>query len=558
LLAESNLTLDLTSSPNYIPAPMSTEDIVNSIQNDSEFQKNFVSSISKLIATASSKVETNAELDLTTEDEKSIQTVGLICEIFHSTSAQKVLNNYGIRKNPNSRSQDSINQVLEPSTASPPSDKLLNIFQQIEEPSETSQNVSSPGARPHLSQSYQNRHIDEPSSISLSNTSPTAEISPSQLNHETEFDSDLSHTSPEHVVHNVSNALGLMQSRPLSQSTPPHPSQPLPPTPHLNPIEENNDINESIETTQTRSTDGTSPQLYGKLLELSSSKYVPLADQNSGRNLTPTSPLLSNLTQNRNSGNIPSSISGDLDEAVILYSLTQTMVGEMMHKFVKYESTRGHTTKCHQRFVWVHPYTKTINWSPYAPGPGQQTDMLGQTMHRSVYFKSIKVVKDPPEAIPPGACRYSIIIDTGKSKYKFKTSSKTRHDIWFTSLNFIQKHIPSRLDVTPASSNFQGNQQVPPLLRSNTSERPISPLAKRLSQVSAIEGIIDSNYDRPQSSLSARSNISRPQSPARSLVSRGTHTLSKMLSKTSLNSLHFGSQSSEGSRQSRRDHISQA
>lgn len=57
--------------------------------------------------------------------------------------------------------------------------------------------------------------------------------------------------------------------------------------------------------------------------------------------------------------------SSNNDNAVLLSMITQTMIGDWMWKYTR--NAVG-SEKRHQRFFWIHPYTRTLYWSTQAPG----------------------------------------------------------------------------------------------------------------------------------------------------------------------------------------------
>jgi hypothetical protein len=52
----------------------------------------------------------------------------------------------------------------------------------------------------------------------------------------------------------------------------------------------------------------------------------------------------------------------------IIHAITQTMIGEFLFKYTRKAIGKGHAERRHQRFFWIHPYTKTIYWSSVDPG----------------------------------------------------------------------------------------------------------------------------------------------------------------------------------------------
>ena len=59
---------------------------------------------------------------------------------------------------------------------------------------------------------------------------------------------------------------------------------------------------------------------------------------------------------------------GASTDSTIIHAITQTMIGEFLYKYTRRTIGKGHGDKRHRRFFWVHPYTKTLYWSPADPG----------------------------------------------------------------------------------------------------------------------------------------------------------------------------------------------
>ena len=57
-------------------------------------------------------------------------------------------------------------------------------------------------------------------------------------------------------------------------------------------------------------------------------------------------------------------------DPVTIHAITQTMIGEYLHKYTRRVVGKGQSEKRHKRFFWVHPYTKTLYWSSEDPGSG--------------------------------------------------------------------------------------------------------------------------------------------------------------------------------------------
>lgn len=48
--------------------------------------------------------------------------------------------------------------------------------------------------------------------------------------------------------------------------------------------------------------------------------------------------------------------------------ITQTMIGDWMYKYTRKAVGGGLSENRHQRYFWIHPYTRTLYWSTNAPG----------------------------------------------------------------------------------------------------------------------------------------------------------------------------------------------
>jgi hypothetical protein len=61
-------------------------------------------------------------------------------------------------------------------------------------------------------------------------------------------------------------------------------------------------------------------------------------------------------------------------DPAIIHAITQTMIGEFLHKYTRKAIGKGIGEKRHKRFFWVHPYTRTLYWSDADPGSSGVTE----------------------------------------------------------------------------------------------------------------------------------------------------------------------------------------
>lgn len=66
-------------------------------------------------------------------------------------------------------------------------------------------------------------------------------------------------------------------------------------------------------------------------------------------------------------------------DPTMIQLITQTMIGDYLWKYTRRRITTMMNEKMHWRYVWVHPYTKTMHWSLKNPGSGGSTLQSGKS-----------------------------------------------------------------------------------------------------------------------------------------------------------------------------------
>lgn len=122
----------------------------------------------------------------------------------------------------------------------------------------------------------------------------------------------------------------------------------------------------------------------------------------------------------------PMRTGGDSTDPQVIHAITQTMIGEFLHKYTKKAFSKGISEKRHKRFFWVHPYTKTLYWSSADPGAAS----TNQSSAKSVFIEGVRQVIDP-NPFPPGLHQGSIIVKTPNREMKITAPTRERHDMWF-------------------------------------------------------------------------------------------------------------------------------
>lgn len=55
-------------------------------------------------------------------------------------------------------------------------------------------------------------------------------------------------------------------------------------------------------------------------------------------------------------------------DPTVINLITQTMIGDWLYKYTRKAVGTGLSERRHQRYFWIHPYTRTLYWSTVAPG----------------------------------------------------------------------------------------------------------------------------------------------------------------------------------------------
>ncbi|CAG8527607.1 9436_t:CDS:2 [Diversispora eburnea] len=216
--------------------------------------------------------------------------------------------------------------------------------------------------------------------------------------------------------------------------------------------------------------------------------------------------------------NAPTTIPTATDPNII-HAITQTMIGEYLHKYTRRNFGPG---KRHKRFFWVHPYTKTLYWSNRDPGSYEPKDPTskGGTSYFA-YIESVRQVVDHNPS-PPGLHHMSLIIKTPDRELKITAASKERHEYWYQALSYLLQRPdetnqtqsqasgrPSRMgtdpwDNQPSTNSLNSNTSPNGSLRGGNRE------VKKKSSFSKLKSMFR-NPDAPNSPLSTEFIEGQPQ-----------------------------------------------
>ncbi|KAG1146869.1 hypothetical protein G6F37_004479 [Rhizopus arrhizus] len=111
--------------------------------------------------------------------------------------------------------------------------------------------------------------------------------------------------------------------------------------------------------------------------------------------------------------------------------VTKTMIGDWMWKYTRKAVGGGISENRHQRYFWIHPYTRTLYWSNQAPGVD-----ASHTKAKSALIENITAVPDY-SSNPEGLPNLSLLIQTNHRQLKLTAPSMEKHEEWFESIFYL-------------------------------------------------------------------------------------------------------------------------
>lgn len=116
----------------------------------------------------------------------------------------------------------------------------------------------------------------------------------------------------------------------------------------------------------------------------------------------------------------------------MIQAITQTMIGEFLWKYTRKPGRPEMSSTRHQRYFWVHPYTRTLYWSGQDPQSAGRSELRA----KSVAIEAVRVITDD-NPYPPGLHRKSLEIVTPGRKLRFTAATSQRHETWFNALSYL-------------------------------------------------------------------------------------------------------------------------
>ncbi|KAK3840875.1 MAG: meiotic cell cortex C-terminal pleckstrin homology-domain-containing protein [Linnemannia gamsii] len=118
-------------------------------------------------------------------------------------------------------------------------------------------------------------------------------------------------------------------------------------------------------------------------------------------------------------------------DPTMIQLITQTMIGDYLWKYTRRRIATMMNEKMHWRYVWVHPYTKTMHWSLKNPGAGGSSLQSGKS---ALIVGVTQVTEEVPNSDLPNI---SLVVQTTSRNIKLKAPTREKHDLWFRSISYL-------------------------------------------------------------------------------------------------------------------------
>ncbi|KAI8074823.1 hypothetical protein BC940DRAFT_343275 [Gongronella butleri] len=172
---------------------------------------------------------------------------------------------------------------------------------------------------------------------------------------------------------------------------------------------------------------------------------TPIAAQNtqlastSGASSSSSSPNAAQITSDVDASSpltTPASSrpSSAMDPTISL--VTETMMGHWMWKSPRRSrnvvSLRRQKDNLHQRYFWVHPYTRTLYWSIDAPGAPNRDSKT-----KSAYIQGMRIVPNHHQAAGMDVPDVSISVTTSDGEMQLTAPDDATHKTWVDALSYM-------------------------------------------------------------------------------------------------------------------------
>ncbi|KAG2224876.1 hypothetical protein INT45_008058 [Circinella minor] len=160
------------------------------------------------------------------------------------------------------------------------------------------------------------------------------------------------------------------------------------------------------------------------------------SSRTTGSSLSPSDTTVHTLSEGVTSRTASISSSEEEEETIsslVVQSVTQTMIGNWLWKntrnYIVGKNGISHR-KGHMRYVWVHPYTRTLYWGPTQPGVDHDESKSKRAFIKDIW--SIPCTENPCPRVP-----YNLLIRTSARDLIFHAQNMEQHHQWIVALCYL-------------------------------------------------------------------------------------------------------------------------
>ncbi|KAI8606342.1 meiotic cell cortex C-terminal pleckstrin homology-domain-containing protein [Dissophora ornata] len=184
-------------------------------------------------------------------------------------------------------------------------------------------------------------------------------------------------------------------------------------------------------------------------------------------------------------------------DPTMIQLITQTMIGDYLWKYTRKRMAMGE--KSHRRYVWVHPYTKTLYWSLANPGAeGSREQRAKSAFIVAVY----PVIDDNPSSQNSDLPNVSLVIQTTNRNLKLRAPTREKHELWLQSISYLLSR-----PTTPGGDISSDNQTWTEVQANNNGRGASTPALVTNDAVSNLR-----QSERANNSLRKKGSMTRLQS----------------------------------------------
>ncbi|GJJ69114.1 hypothetical protein EMPS_01460 [Entomortierella parvispora] len=123
-----------------------------------------------------------------------------------------------------------------------------------------------------------------------------------------------------------------------------------------------------------------------------------------------------------------------LTTPTMIQLITQTMIGDYLWKYTRRRMANMMSEKRHRRYVWIHPYNKTMYWSLSNPGDQGAREQKAKSAFILAVFQ---ISNEGAGGQNSDAHNVSLLVQTTSRNIKLTAPNREKHEMWFQSITYL-------------------------------------------------------------------------------------------------------------------------